>query len=180
MNTTEVTLSTIENLTRDYARAHETLSGRVRELEEYRQKITRVRLPGIRSAAAKTAEAHAALASAIEAAPHLFERPRTLTIHGIKVGLQKGKGEIRFANQEQVIRLIRKHLSDQEDQLIAVRESVVKTALAKLSIAELKKIGCEIVETGDQVVIKAATAEIDKIVTAILTEAQKLEEAENG
>lgn len=175
-DTEEINLATIEALTRDYARAHECLTERVKSLEEERSKITRQRMPGIKSAAVQIAEAHALLKAAIEAGPHLFQKPRTLVIHGVKVGLQKGKGEIKFANPENVIRLIRKHLSDQEDQLIATKESLVKAALSKLSIAELKKIGCQIVDTDDQVVIKAATAEIDKLVSALLAEADKLED----
>lgn len=170
MSTEPITLADIDQLTRAYAGAHDTLTERVRSLETEIDDLKRRRLAGIRSAAAKTADARAALSAAIEAAPELFERPRTLTIYGVKVGLQKGKGELRFASQEQVIRLIRRHLADQEDQLIAVRESVVKTALAKLSASELRKIGCEIVETGDQVVIRSTASDIDKFVDALLAE----------
>ena len=113
---------------------------------------------------------------AIESAPELFVKPRTLVIAGVRIGIQKGKGQIVYGDADQVVKLIRKHFPEQADALIAVKETPVKKALANLSVAELKRIGVTVEETGDQVVIKPTDSEVDKLVAALLREAEKYEE----
>ena len=43
---------------------------------------------------ANVAQADANLKAAIEQAPGLFVKPRTIVLHGLKLGYQKGKGKI--------------------------------------------------------------------------------------
>lgn len=170
------TLTEIETLTRAYADARALLAERVQALQEEIEAARRRRLRGIKEAVARAADAHAALKAAIESAPELFQRPRTVTIAGIKVGYQKGRGEIVWEDAAQVVRLIRRHLPEQADSLIKVVETPIKSALAQLSVAELKRIGVTVIETGDQVLIKPTDGEIDKLVDALLREAAAEEE----
>lgn len=164
------TLNDIERLVLVYKSARDLLAGRVESLEDELDRIKRRAMPGIKKAVARAKEAEHALATAIESSPELFKKPRTVILHGVKVGLAKGKGEIRYQDPDQVLKLIRKHLPEQADVLIATKEVPVKKALAQLSAAELKKIGVTLVQTGDQVVIKPTDSEVDKVVSALLKE----------
>lgn len=100
----------------------------------------------------------------------MFDTPRTVVFYGIKVGLQKGKGAIEWDDDAQVVKLIEKHFPEQADVLIKTTKKPVKKALAQLTVAELKKLGIVVEETGDQVVIKSTDSEIDKLVNALLKE----------
>jgi hypothetical protein len=164
------TLAEIEKLTREYAQARRVLAERVQELENAINELKRKALPYIRRAAEAASERQAVLKIAIEESPELFQKPRTVIFHGVKVGFQKGKGELKWESAEQVVRLIKKHFPEQAETLIKVKETPVKTALAQLSVQELKKIGVEVNETGDEVVIKSTDSEIDKLVAALLKE----------
>ncbi|HDH00341.1 MAG TPA: hypothetical protein ENG80_00835 [Nitrospirae bacterium] len=161
-------LKEIEKLTKDYAEAREILSQRVQGLEEEVNALKRKALPYIRKSAEAAARRKSLLDAAIEGAPELFVNPRTVTIHSIKVGMQKGKGKIEWDDDAQVVKLIRKHFPEQSDVLVKTTDKPVKKALAQLTVAELKKLGIEVEETGDQVVIKSMDSEIDKLVNALL------------
>lgn len=171
------TLTDIEQLTRAYADARGVLSERVAALQQEMEAARRRRLRGIREAAARAADARGALHAAVEGAPELFERPRTVTIAGIKIGWQKGRGEIVWDDAERVVALINRHLTEQADVLIRVTEMPIKSALAQLSAADLRRIGVTVVETGDQVVIRPVDGEIDRLVDALLREAAEEVEA---
>lgn len=174
MNTTA--MERTEQLTQNYRQRYDVLADRVQDLEGEVEKLKRRRLPGIKSAVHAAAQARDELQAHIEQHPELFDRPRTVVIAGIRVGLMKGKGKIEFDAAEKVVRLIRKHLPDQADSLIRVTEAPVKKALGNLSTAELKRIGCTVEETADQVVIKPVDGDVDKLVNALLKEAEHLEE----
>jgi hypothetical protein len=167
-----MTLGEIEKLTRDYAGAREALAERVRTLEDETEKLKRAHMPAIKRALEKATEKHSDLHAAIESAPELFRQPRTFMIANIKVGFQKGKGEIRWDDTARVVKLIRQHRSEEFDVLVRTTETPNKGALAQLAAADLRKLGVTVVEAGDQVVIRAADSEIDKLVTALLKEAQ--------
>jgi hypothetical protein len=165
-----VTLATIELLTKKYADARKIVTERVNSLEDEVRSAYRRKMPGIRTAVAEAKDAQAELAQAIEQAKDLFVSPRSITIHGIKVGLAKGKGKIEWDDDDHVVRLIEKHFPEQADILIAVSKSPVKEALKNLTVSDLKKIGCSVEETGDCVIIRATDAEVDKLVKKILKE----------
>lgn len=161
-------LTTIESLTKAFADARQTLAARVRQVEAEVQAVQARHLPALREAVDTAANTRARLETAIEEAPHLFVKPRTVQWHGVKVGFEKGKGAITWDDPDQVIRLIRKHLPEQAETLIKVDEKPVKKALGQLTTAELKKIGCTVVESGDRVVVRATDSEIDKVVDQLL------------
>lgn len=177
MNTTQQTptLAEIEKYTKDYADARQALADQVTKLEAAVDRYKRRKLPVIKRLVAKTAEREAALKAMVENAPGLFVRPRTVIFHGIKVGFQKGKGSIDWDDNERVAQLIKKHLPEQYDTLVRTTHKPVNAALKNLSVAELKKIGCIVEETEDQVVIKAVDSDVDKVVAALLKNATESE-----
>lgn len=162
------TLLEIEQLTKEYAMHRKMLADRVQDLEEELAQVKKRHLNNIKKSVSMAATYQSRLHAAIDESPELFKKPRTVVLYGIKVGFQKGKGEIRWEDAAQVIRLIKKHFPEQTETLIKVAETPVKTALAQLSVQDLKRIGVTVVETGDQVMIKPTDGEVDKLVDALL------------
>jgi hypothetical protein len=171
-------LSDIEKLTKDYADALNTLSARKTDFEEESDLVLKKHVRLLKYAGDTIEEKKAKLKAAIEANPQLFEKPKTVVLHGIQVGFRKGKGGLDWDNDEQVIKLIRKNLPEQFDILVKTEESPVKSALNQLETATLKKLGIIVKETGDEVVIKGATSDVEKWLAAFRKDrAQQLEEA---
>lgn len=164
------TLSEIEKLTKAFADVRQQLAERVRSLEDEIMGLKRRRLPVIKNTVNAVIERQSHLKAALEDSKDLFVKPKTLIIHGVKVGFQKAKGKITWADDAQVVKLIKKHLPEQADVLIKTTEKPIKDALTNLPAADLKRIGVTVEETGDQPVIKATDSEIDKFVDGLLKE----------
>jgi len=172
-----MSLGEIEKLTRVFTDARDVLAERVQTLHDELEAAKRRKLLGIRNAVAAVAEARDRLHAAIEAAPHLFEKPKTIVIGGVRVGFAKGKGKIEWEDDEQVVKLIRKHFGDRFDELVKTTEKPRKGPLNELSVAELRRLGITVEETGDQVVIKPTDTAVDKLVKTLLKEAEDKVEA---
>ena len=162
------TMTEIEKATKLFSDARAELAAIVQATNKLMDEIRTMGVKDIRRAVAKTAERHDQLKTLIEGAPALFDKPRTVIFHGIKVGITKGKGSIEWDEDECVVKLIRKHLPDQFDALVKVTEKPKAKALKDLSVNDLRKIGCTVEETGDQVLIKAVDSEVEKAVNALL------------
>ena len=168
-------LTDIEKRAKAFADARLETAGIVTVLNTAIEELKRYNLPALKRSIAKVAERHENLKAIIDANPQFFVRPKTLVFHGVKLGFAKGKGGIQFDDSEQVVKLIRKHLPEQADVLIITKETPAKDALAQLTAAELKKIGCTVVNTGEQVVIKPADSAVDKLVDALIKGATETE-----
>lgn len=163
-------LAGIDAQAKTLADARSVLSERVADLQQEMEATKRRRLPGIKSAVAAAVEAKSTLEASSAHAPGLFEDPRTLVCHGIRVGYMKGKGKIEWADEKSVVARIKQHFPDQAKVLIKIVEKVQKKALAGLSTADLKRIGCTVGEVGDVVYIKPVDDEVDKLVAKLLDE----------
>jgi hypothetical protein len=172
-----MTIAQIEIQTKRFSERRDDLAWLVGGLNDEIEELKKAALPNIKRAVAKAAEEHDKLAAMIEEGKDLFVKPRTMIFHGIKIGFRKGKGGIEFEDEARVMELIEKHFDEQTaDSLIRVKTSLDKKALATLTVAELKKIGCTAEDTGDVVVIAAVDSEVDKIVRALLKEATTADE----
>lgn len=138
------------------------------------------RMPELREAIDLATLTWGNLVQDIQANPGLFERPRTQTAHGIKFGLAKGKGKVEIADPDKTVRLIKKHLPEKADLLIDVKETPAKDAIAMLPADDLKRIGCTVTGTGDQVVIRPVDGDVDKIVKALIASGADESAGENG
>ncbi|HXF66231.1 MAG TPA: host-nuclease inhibitor Gam family protein [Burkholderiales bacterium] len=172
MTTATITLTDIETATRRYADARAKLAERVTELEDEVRALKRARLPAIRRALAEAQARRDELQALVADAPELFERPKTVIFHGIRVGYQKGRGSITWEDDAKVCALIRRHFPDQADQLIKVIERPLKTALAQLSTADLKRLGVQVVETGEEIVIRPVDGELDRMIERLLDQGE--------
>lgn len=163
------------------ADAREALTKLVGQYRRAIEKLGVKRIPQIRAAAAAVAALEIVVSADIKARPDLFVKPRTITLHGIKLGLKKNQGHIEWDSEEKVIERIRKHaatLSAPADVLIVTTYTVSKEALEKLPGDELKKLGVSLVDGTDAVVLKAADNTVDKLVKAILEGGGKDSESE--
>lgn len=161
-------ITDLENPAKAFADARAKVAEIVTLLNEGIDALKRHHMPELKRAITRAAEKHDRLKQIIEANPALFVKPRTVIYHGVKIGYAKGKGGISFDDADQVVRLIKKHFPEQADVLVAVSEKPVKDALGQLTVAELKKVGCTVVDAGDAVVIRPTDSEVDKLVDALL------------
>ena len=162
------TLAEIERLAKELSDSRANLKELISQLEEEIAAAKKKHLPAIRRFVEKAAGWHQRLSDAIGESPDLFVKPKTVIFHGIKCGYMKGKGEIVWEDTDQVIKLIKKNLPDQVETLLKITETPIKTALAQLSVADLKKIGVTVIETSDEIFIKPTDSEIDKLINALL------------
>jgi hypothetical protein len=174
---TTMQLTDLQKLTKPYADVRGQLAEIVTEVKREQDAILRKKLPVIRELVARAAERESNLRAAIEGNSQLFIKPRTVVFHGIKIGLQEGKDGIEFDEADKVLTLIREHYGDDAVGLIHVIESPDKKMLRDLPDEELKKLGCQRVNPGDEVVIRPTDTNVDKIVTPLLKDATDTQKA---
>lgn len=150
------------------ARAREQLGALVQALQTGIEKLKADKMPEIREAIDVAAAAWQSLAAEVKANPQLFVRPRTVSMHGIKFGYQKGAGGLVIPDPARTVKLIKRHFPGQVDVLISTVERPARGGLEQLPVQDLKRVGVEVKGAGDRVVIKPADAEIDAIVAALL------------
>jgi hypothetical protein len=124
-------------------------------------------MPLLKKLIARAAESHAELEAALLAAPQLFEKPRTVVLHAIKVGFRKNEGRIEFEDADAVVNRIQQ-LLDVPERYLRVTIQPDKEALATLSGSDLKRLGCRLVETTDSVVIKPVAGDLEKQINILL------------
>ena len=166
---TPATLGEIETQCRNYEGASADLEALITALEEDLDAVKKKHLSKIKKQAAIVARLEANLHSTIEGAPGLFTKPRTITAHGIKVGLTTSPGKMEFDDEATVVAMIKKFRKDDADLFIRKTEEVNKDALKTLDADELKRIGCRIEGAGDVVVLKRVAGEVEKLINKLMT-----------
>ena len=165
------TMQEIEQKALSYAAARDALAGTKLAFEEEIAALKRRYMPKIRKLVETGKERAADLSATIAANPTLFNRPRTVILHGVRLGIMKSRGEISWDDEQKVIKRIRQQLpADQAELLIRVKESVAKSAVYDLSAADLKRLGIRIEGDGDVVTIKDAAGDLDKWLDALLAD----------
>ncbi len=173
------TIDDITKATKEFADVRRELGDLVEQTNRRMQMIYNDHVREIKRLITKCAEKRSALEAKVAGAPGLFEKPRTIIVHGIKVGLCKGRGKIEWEDDAQIVKAIKKLLPDKQDLLIKKTEKPVKKALGALPAADLKRLGITVEETGDAVVIEAVDSNVDKLVKALFpkADAEEVEEA---
>lgn len=171
------TMQDIEKLAAKMAAVRDALAGTWMAQQEEKAGIDKRFLPLIRKLTAEFKTAHERVSEAVAAAPELFVKPRSVILHGIKAGFQKGKGAMDWDDDEQVVKLIKKHFPELQDVLIKKTEKPVKAAMNELPTADLKRIGVTVEDTGDVAFVKLADGDIAKMIKALLRDAPEEVEA---
>lgn len=167
-----MTLNEITTLCKHYADARDRLAETSEEIKELRRRAIRSRLRSLKTRVAEVSTAKDALRAALETAPELFSKPRTLAIEGIKIGFRKQPGRVE-CTEVYTINRIRKLLPDQAPDLIRIKESLNRPALKNLDSKMLAKVGVTVAEVDDEVVIQAASSDLDKLVDALLADGEE-------
>jgi len=167
-----ITMETIESQAKVFAGARAELAERLNALREEQEAAKRRRLQGIKNALARVQDAHGELRASLEASAVLFEKPKTRVLHGIRVGWMKQKGKLEISDAEACVAALRRVLGDDADTYIKSTEVPIKAALANLSAKDLKRVGVTLTDDVDAVVIKAADGEIDKLIDALVGDAE--------
>lgn len=162
------TMNEIEKRARQFAEARDHMAGIVAAINSAIEAIKGEHIKSLRRAVDLASRHHAALHDLVESAPDLFKEPRAVTLHGIKLGWQKGRQRVEWEDIDVVVQRIHKHLPDKAGLLIQTKETPVRDALAGLDPAMLKKLGVTITEGGDAVFIKPSNSEVDKLVATLL------------
>ena len=168
------TLLQLSELTRQYAEIRAKLSDQIGALELEVQALRRRSLPGIRRTLATAQERRDALVNALNEARDLFKSPKTQVFHGVRVGFQKGKGALVWADDATVVKLIKKHMAEKADELLKTTEKPIKSALANLSATDLKRLGVEVVDATDETVVRPLDSELDKLVDRLLEDTAEI------
>lgn len=159
----------IETQTKKYAKAYNALTASITEMEKEIESVKNKYLPEIKTGVIKLKAANKELYDTIDANKDFFVKPKTQIYHNIRVGLSKGKGKKEF-DEAKTIKLIKKNFPYKVKQLIKVEEKVISKSLDKLSVSDLKKIGVNIIEAQDEIVIRPVDSEIRKAIDKIIKE----------
>lgn len=162
------TMQEIETKAKAHAAARLTLTNHVTLLNAEIEAVKAKRLKKLREAVALATATGDELLELVRESAELFKKPKSAVLHGIKLGFKKEKGKISFADEEQVIKLIKKHLPDLADVLIVSTEKPSKEAMNNLEAGQLKKIGVTVTADSDMAFISDPTSDVDKIVNALL------------
>lgn len=172
-------LETIERAAQGYADARAVLGAAVTALQDAVEKVRRAHLPAIREALVTAQSKRYQLSVLIADARPLFEKRRTRTIAGIKLGFQKQRGKVEIADEAKTIERIRALLpADQAELLIRVRENVHKPAVYDLMASDLKRLGIAIGDDTDVIVLKPADDALDRLLAELLPDTEAMGDAE--
>lgn len=128
---------------------------------------------GLDTAADEEAAAHRALMSLLEAAPHLFVKPRSLSINGVRAGYRKAEDTLDWGDDEALIKRIRALMGEQSDLLIRTTENIVADALGQLDVKQLRALGVSTISGADHPFITVGSADVEKLAQALLADAMR-------
>lgn len=169
-------LADVEAAAREFADKRGSLAGLMEALKRSMDDTQRAMLPQIQAAAAEAAEAKAALETEIHAAADAFQRPKTRTLAGVKVGFQKGKDTLSWDDDASLVARIREHFTRREfASLVKVTEKPVDAALRQLPAGKLRILAVTVEDGKDKVVVRPADGGMDKQVDALLADAPRLQ-----
>ena len=165
----EVTLTNIEDATKELYDAESELVKEAMKIEAAISALKNRRKAILKERALAVKSKRTIVERLIEGAKHLFTKPRTREIWGHKVGFRKGRGGIvKPKDEEKLIAAIHKHLPDKAKALIKTVRTVPSKPLNNLTAQELKKIGCEIKNAGDTIVVDIVESDVDQVVATYM------------
>ena len=89
-------------------------------------------------------------------------------MHGWEVGIEKGRGKVTWADADRVVALITRNMGDRLDDLVRTKRTPDRSAIGKLSVTELRLIGCSISGADDQIVVRPVATDAEKLVAGFL------------
>lgn len=165
----------LDALAKNYAARRARVASIVTDIEDEIRGVHSRHRRALHEALATAEGAQAALRAELTDHPELFEKPKTWTLHGIRIGFRKGSGKVEWEiEDEQLVARIKKRFgadSEQARACIKVVEKVVSDALRELDAKDLAALGVTIEDVGEVSFVKAEASEADKLVKRLLKEA---------
>ena len=121
--------------------------------------------------AAAEAAAHATLTELLVRSPHLFIKPRSLAVDGVKAGYRKAEDTLDWDEDEVVAKRILALLPQQYDLLVRTQVSLVADALGALDAEDLRKIGVRTVTGADAHFITVGDNDAEKLTKLVIAAA---------
>lgn len=165
-------LADIEHLAGSFADDYNGLRAIAADIQAEQAAILKKYLAGLRKAAARSAASRALLVTSVEQHPELFADKKTQTFHGIKVGFRKGKGALEITDETLFLKKLEQMFPVEAERgaFLHVEITPNKPALAELPAADLRRLGVQVTDTGDVVVVKPVAGDVDKFVAGLLAE----------
>lgn len=163
MNTPSA-LTELATLTAEYDSSCQMLEELVAALESDLSEVKARHLAALKRQATLVARREAGIRNLVAASPGLFEKPRTMTLNGVRVGFSVSQGKVEWDDEETVVAAIRRFLKDDVSVLLQEKASPRKDALRALPASDLARIGCRIVDSGDQVLVKRQSGDVEKLI----------------
>ncbi len=158
----------IEQATKTYNEEREKLQGYMRSLNSEVAIVENMYKQRLDIGVQRTVSALDELKALLQRHKKLFTKPRTKKFFGTLVGFRKQKGKVTFEDADKVVALIKQHMPDEADLLIDTTETPAKSTLDNLPSKALKKLGCELKDAGDKLVIKPVKSDVDKHINALI------------
>lgn len=132
-------------------------------VEKYRETLD--------SYAAGLTAAQAKLMAMMESSPHLFVKPRSMTVDGISCGFRKANDSLDWDDDQIVIDRIAALMPERYTLLVREVRSLIVDALSGLSDDERVKIGVRTVTGVDVAYIKIGDNDVEKIAKLVVADA---------
>lgn len=165
----------LDALAKNYAARRARVQEIVETIEDEIRTVHRKHRRALHEALATAEGAQGALRAEILAHPELFEKPKTITIHGLKIGYRKGSGKVEWEiEDDQLVAKLRKRFGEDSESFVAcvkTVEKIVTDGLRDLEAKDLAALGVTIEDVGDVPFIKSVEGEADKLVKRLLKEA---------
>ena len=168
MNAAPLTQDDLVALAKAYANASRRLEDKVDAIREEQRKAVRAQLRWMRPLVAAQSAAREALEVAVQASPHLFVKPRTRAVDGVKYGLRKKPGRMAIDDEATAIARLRKRLGAEAEGHVRTRESLVRDGVRDLDARLLAHCGIALVDSTDEVVIRIPRDDLDMLVDALM------------
>jgi hypothetical protein len=164
------TLKHIERLAKEFADARAARRALLTEVEAEINRAVKPRLKKFLTMASAEGVQQAALLAAVKAAPELFGKPKSRTLHDIKFGFRKGSGGLVWDEEDEIVlRRIHKMFPDEAaNAYLHITERPNKETLEGLPATVLKKLGIEIEAAGDVPFVKAVKSDLEKFAATIV------------
>lgn len=173
----EISLTEIRAAAERLAQAHQASAASAALLqEELRQAIQPIysrHQAHLDHTAAEEAHALSVLEGLIAGAPHLFAKPRSLSVDGVRCGYRKEADTLDWDDDAAVISRIRALYPDQADLCVRTQESLVIDAVEQMGAIEHRRLGIRRIEGADQHFITIGDSDVEKIARLFIADAQR-------
>ena len=170
MKTMEIrpALLPLERQAADLAGAYENLADAVAACEAAKAEVEKSWLPEIRRLAGVVNRRRTQLLADIAARDDLFVEPRSVVLHGWKLGWRKQPGQVKVSDEPAAIVALRHVLKVAAENLIRVKESLDLRALREQPASVLAKAGVTLEADTDQPFLVRVGGDVEKLVAELL------------